>query len=229
MGIKGFKGIIIQAQILESSLYGNTILLKTPIGETTIQSPLIGRHNVYNILAAAATAVSLGVAVDTIREGIEQFKMMRGRLEKIQVNTGYTVMVDFGHTEDALKNVLLSLKPLVKGRIITVFGCGGDRDKGKRPLMGKVVSKLSDLFVITSDNPRSEDPLKIIKDIKKGIRRKGGYYVEPDRYEAIKKALTLARPGDLVLIAGKGHETYQIFKDTVKPFDDREVVRQLLL
>ena len=220
---------IIQSEIKESSLYGNTILLKTPIGETTIQSPLIGRHNVYNILAAAATAVSLGVPVDTIREGIEQFKMMRGRLETIPVNTGYTVMVDFGHTEDALKNVLGSLKPLVKGKIITVFGCGGDRDRGKRPLMGRVVSKLSDLFVITSDNPRSEDPLKIIKDIKKGIRRKGGYYVEPDRYEAIKKALMLARQGDLVLIAGKGHETYQIFKDTVKPFDDREVVKQLLL
>ena len=226
--IKGFRGIIIQAQILSSSLYGNTILLKTPIGETTIQSPLIGRHNVYNILAAATTAVSLGVPVDTIREGVEQFKMMRGRLETIPNSMSYTVMVDFGHTEDALKNVLLSLKPLVKGRIITVFGCGGDRDRGKRPLMGRVVSKLSDLFVITSDNPRSEDPLKIIKDIKKGIRRKGGYYVESDRYEAIKKALTLARQGDLVLIAGKGHETYQIFKDTVKPFDDREVVKQLL-
>ncbi len=270
-GIKGFRGIVVQAEILESSLYGNTILLKTPIGETTIQSPLIGRHNVYNILAAAATAVSLGVPVDTIKEGIEAVKTIRGRLEIIPihphtkdfgvgVNTGYTVMVDFGHTEDALKNVLLSLKPLVKGKIITVFGCGGDRDKGKRPLMGKVVSKLSDLFVITSDNPRSEDPLKIIKDIRKGIRsphlshpalrtragsapaRRGwtrsspqrregrvrGYYVEPDRYEAIKKALTLARQGDLVLIAGKGHETYQIFKDTVKPFDDREVVKQLL-
>jgi UDP-N-acetylmuramoyl-L-alanyl-D-glutamate--2,6-diaminopimelate ligase len=219
---------IIQAEIKESSLYGNTILLKTPIGETTIQSPLIGRHNVYNILAAAATAVSLGVPVETIREGIEQFKVMRGRMETIPTSTGYTVMVDFGHTEDALKNVLLSLKPLVKGRIITVFGCGGDRDRGKRSLMGKVVSKLSDLFVITSDNPRSEDPLKIIKNIRKGIRRKSGYYTEPDRYEAIKKALSLAQSGDLVLIAGKGHETYQIFKDTVKPFDDREVVKQLL-
>ncbi|MBI5779007.1 MAG: UDP-N-acetylmuramoyl-L-alanyl-D-glutamate--2,6-diaminopimelate ligase [Planctomycetes bacterium] len=248
-----FRGILIQAQILSSSLYGNTILLKTPIGETTVQSPLIGRHNVYNILAAAATAVSLGVPVDTIREGVEQFRMMRGRLETIPNNAGFTVMVDFGHTEDALKNVLGSLKPLVKGRIITVFGCGGDRDRGKRPLMGKVVSKLSDLFVITSDNPRSEDPLKIIKDIRKGIRsphlssppspfplpsgervgvrgkeRVRGYYVEPDRYEAIKKALSLARQGDLVLIAGKGHETYQIFRDTVKPFDDREVVKQLL-
>ncbi|MEW6027660.1 MAG: UDP-N-acetylmuramyl-tripeptide synthetase, partial [Planctomycetota bacterium] len=219
----------VTAQILSSSLSGNTILLKTPIGETTVQSPLIGRHNVYNVLAAAATAVSLGVPVENIREGIEQFKMMRGRLETIPNNAGFTVMVDFGHTEDALKNVLLSLKPLVNGRIITVFGCGGDRDNGKRPLMGKVVSKLSDLFVITSDNPRTEDPMKIIKDIKKGIRRKSGYYTEPDRYEAIKKALTLARSGDLVLIAGKGHETYQIFKDTVKPFDDREVVKQLLL
>jgi UDP-N-acetylmuramoyl-L-alanyl-D-glutamate--2,6-diaminopimelate ligase len=219
---------VIQAEIKESSLHGNTFLLKTPIGETTIQSPLIGQHNIYNILAAAATAVSLGIPVDTIKDGIEQFKTMKGRTETIPTNTGYTVMVDFGHTEDALKNVLLSLKPLVKGRIITVFGCGGDRDKGKRPLMGRVVSKLSDLFVITSDNPRSEDPLKIIKDIKKGIRRKDGYYVEPDRYEAIKKTLSLARPGDLVLIAGKGHETYQIFKDTVKPFDDRAVVKQLL-
>ena len=224
--MSGFTSI--QAEINESSLYGNMLILSTPIGETTIQSPLIGRHNVYNILAAAATAVSLGVPVETIREGIEQFRVMRGRMETIPTNTGYTVMIDFGHTEDALKNVLSSLRPLVKGRIITVFGCGGDRDKGKRPLMGKIVSKLSDLFVITSDNPRSEDPLKIIKDIKKGIKRKSGYYNEPDRYEAIKKALSLARQDDLVLIAGKGHETYQIFKDTVKPFDDREIVKQLL-
>ncbi|MDI6732902.1 MAG: UDP-N-acetylmuramoyl-L-alanyl-D-glutamate--2,6-diaminopimelate ligase [Planctomycetota bacterium] len=219
---------IIQAEIQKSSLEGNTILLKTPIGETTIHSPLIGRHNVYNILAASTTTVTLGIPVDTIKEGVETVKGIRGRLEKVEVHLPYTVMVDFAHTEDALRSVLRSLKPLVKGRIITVFGCGGDRDKGKRPLMGKIVSQYSRPFIITSDNPRSEDPLKIIKDIRKGIRQKSGYEVEPDRYKAIEKALALARKDDLVLIAGKGHETYQTFKDTVKPFDDREVVRQIL-
>ena len=219
---------LVQAEIEESSIQGNSITLKTPIGETSLYSPLIGQHNVYNILAASATAISLGIPVDIIKEGIEAVNMMRGRLEFVRTNTDYSVMVDFAHTDDALRNILLSLKPIVKGRIITVFGCGGDRDRGKRPLMGKVVSKYSDLFVITSDNPRSEDQLKIIKDIKRGIKRKRGYYIEPDRYEAIKKALSLARKNDLVLIAGKGHETYQIFKNTVKPFDDCEVVRNIV-
>jgi UDP-N-acetylmuramoyl-L-alanyl-D-glutamate--2,6-diaminopimelate ligase len=218
---------LVQAEIDESSIQGNSITLKTPIGEISLHSPLIGQHNVYNILAAAATAISLGISVNIIKEGIEAVNTMRGRLEVVEINTDYSVMVDFAHTEDALHNILRSLKPIVKGRIITVFGCGGDRDKGKRPLMGKVVSKYSDLFVITSDNPRSEDPLEIIKDIKRGIKRKRGYYIEPDRYEAIKKAMSLARKNDLVLIAGKGHETYQIFKNTVKPFDDCEVVRSI--
>jgi UDP-N-acetylmuramoyl-L-alanyl-D-glutamate--2,6-diaminopimelate ligase len=219
---------LVQAEIEGSSLQGNSIILKTPIGEISINSPLIGQYNVYNILAASAAAISLGISVNIIKEGIESVNMMRGRLELVETNTDYSVMVDFAHTDDALRNILCSLKPIVKGRIITVFGCGGDRDRGKRPLMGKVVSKYSDLFVITSDNPRSEDPLKIIKDIKRGIKRKKGYYIEPDRYEAIKKALSLARENDLVLIAGKGHETYQIFKDTVKPFDDCETVKSIL-
>ncbi|MFH1230267.1 MAG: UDP-N-acetylmuramoyl-L-alanyl-D-glutamate--2,6-diaminopimelate ligase [Planctomycetota bacterium] len=219
---------LVQAEIEESSIQGNSIILKTPIGEISIQSPLIGQHNVYNILAASATAISLGIPVDIIKEGIESVNTMRGRLELVETNTDYSVMVDFAHTDDALRNILCSLKPIVKGKIITVFGCGGDRDRGKRPLMGKVVCKYSDLFVITSDNPRSEDPLKIIKDIKRGIKRKSGCYTEPDRYEAIKKALSLARKNDLVLIAGKGHETYQIFKNTVKPFDDCEVVKSIL-
>jgi UDP-N-acetylmuramoyl-L-alanyl-D-glutamate--2,6-diaminopimelate ligase len=219
---------LVQAEIEESSLQGNSIILKTPIGEISLHSPLIGQHNVYNILAASATAISLGISVDTIKEGIESVKMMRGRLELVETNTDYSVMVDFAHTDDALRNILLSLKPLVKGKIITVFGCGGDRDRGKRPLMGKVVSKYSNTFIITSDNPRSEDPLKIIQDIKRGIKKKSGYYIEPDRYEAIKKALSLARKNDLVLIAGKGHETYQIFKNTVKHFDDCEVVKEIL-
>ena len=223
---------VVQAEIEESSLKGSSILLKTPMGEISIQSSLIGQHNVYNILGAAATAISMGIPVDMIKEGIEAVRSIRGRLEPVEnedlTHSGISVMVDFAHTEDALKNVLVALKPLVRGRIITVFGCGGDRDKGKRPLMGKVVSKYSDLFVVTSDNPRSEDPLAIINDIKKGIKRRNGYVIEADRFVAISKALSMARKGDLVLIAGKGHETYQILKDTVIPFDDREAVRRIM-
>jgi UDP-N-acetylmuramyl-tripeptide synthetase len=223
------------------TLNGTDFIINTPYGSIPISTALIGPHNVYNITAAATAAVGLGIPLDAIKQGAEAVKSVRGRQEMVNSNRGFHVMIDYAHTDDALRNVLTAIKPLVKGKVIVVFGCGGDRDRGKRPLMGKVVAKYADTFVITSDNPRSEDPFRIINDIQGGINRKmdcvrgapwrssaKGYYIEPDRYEAIKKALNMAEPDDLVLIAGKGHETYQIFRDTVKPFDDRQVAMEIL-
>ncbi|MFA5793617.1 MAG: UDP-N-acetylmuramoyl-L-alanyl-D-glutamate--2,6-diaminopimelate ligase [Candidatus Brocadiia bacterium] len=218
----------VSARINRMTLDGTSFTLMTPFGSIDIDTSLIGPHNVYNIIAAATVGIACGVPLENIRQGVAAVKSVRGRQELLSSGRGFHVMVDYAHTDDALKNVLAAVKPLVRGRVIVVFGCGGDRDRGKRPLMGKVVAKYADTFVITSDNPRSEDPHRIITDIQKGIGRKKEYFVEPDRYSAIKKAIELARPGDLVLLAGKGHETYQIFRDVVKPFDDRQVAMELL-
>ncbi|MCK5578389.1 MAG: UDP-N-acetylmuramoyl-L-alanyl-D-glutamate--2,6-diaminopimelate ligase [Planctomycetes bacterium] len=218
----------VTAEIKQISLTGSELTLRLPGVELPLRTKLIGRHNVYNILAAAAGAVSLGIKPEMIGRGIEAVSGVRGRLELIPNDRDFQVMVDFAHTAGALENVLTVLKKLVSGRLIVVFGAGGDRDKGKRPIMGETAARHADVVVLTSDNPRSEDPKKIIEDIKKGLPEKCRYYTYPDRQEAIVRALALARPKDLVLLAGKGHETYQIFKDTVKPFDDRAVARQIL-
>lgn len=226
------------AQIKEMSFQGTKLILNTPAGKLDIKTELTGQYNVYNIAAAAATALALGIEPAAIIKGIESLKAVRGRMEHVMAGQDYEVIVDFAHTDGALKNLLINVKNILinkvkgqpkKGRLILVFGCGGDRDCGKRPLMGGEAARYADIIVLTSDNPRSEDPLKIIADIKQGIKRRNNYYIQPDRYAAIKQALALARTGDVVLIAGKGHETYQIFKDTVKPFDDREVVREILV
>lgn len=217
------------AEIKSNTLNGLSLNIHTPNGEIEATSPLIGKHNAYNILSAVATAFSLGIQdVQVIIKGIQSVKSVRGRLENIETRKPFKVMVDFAHTSNALEQVLMSLRPLVTGRLIVVFGCGGDRDKGKRPLMGKAVEKYADIMILTSDNPRSENPLAIIKDIEKGLTKKINYEIQPDRRQAIERAINIAKAGDLVLIAGKGHETYQIFKDTVKPFDDRAVVQEIL-
>ncbi|MBI4833978.1 MAG: UDP-N-acetylmuramoyl-L-alanyl-D-glutamate--2,6-diaminopimelate ligase [Planctomycetes bacterium] len=216
------------AQIKSNSLSGLSLIINSPVGEFTVESPLIGQHNAYNILSAVATVYSLGITnADTIAKGIARLKSVRGRLESVRTDKPFSVMVDFAHTPDALEQTLSSLKPLVKGKLIVLFGCGGDRDKGKRPLMAKAVEQYADMMVLTSDNPRSEDPMAIIEDIKKGLTTQN-YIVEADRRRAIEKALDSAKEGDLVLIAGKGHETYQIFKNTIKPFDDKAVVEEIL-
>ena len=211
--------------------------LITPKGERSIQAPLIGEVNIYNILAASAAALSLGVDLDTVVNGIERLQVVPGRLELVQNNRGLTLMVDYAHTPDALLKTLKTVRPLVHGRVLTVFGCGGDRDKGKRYEMGRVAGEYSDLVFITSDNPRSEDPLSIIAQIKKGILESGltrlnasgqelitgpGYFIEADRREAIRKAVSMAGKEDLVLIAGKGHEDYQIIGKERRAFDDRK-------
>lgn len=195
-----------------------------------IETPLLGLYNVYNSLAAITASSVLGIKPNKIIKGLEKFTVVPGRLEKVDAGQPFTVVVDYAHTDDALTNVLASLRKLNPSKIITVFGCGGDRDRSKRPLMGEAATKLSDFVFVTSDNPRSEDPSKIVLDIEVGIKRteKTNYEIVVDRREAIERAIKHAQPGDIVLLAGKGHETYQIFRDKTIHFDDREIAREIL-
>ena len=208
-----------------------SFLMETPWGKLESRSRLLGRPNVYNLLAAAATALALGFGVEQVEGGLAELEAVPGRFEQVQAGQPFLVLVDYAHTDDALRNLLTTARELVGrgGRIITVFGCGGDRDRTKRPLMGQVAGSLSDLVVLTSDNPRSEDPGAIIQDALAGVQEAGArHLVELDRARAIERALGEARTGDIVLIAGKGHETCQIIGDRVLPFDDRLVARQLI-
>jgi UDP-N-acetylmuramoyl-L-alanyl-D-glutamate--2,6-diaminopimelate ligase len=192
-----------------------------------IRSRLRGMYNVSNCLAAMAAARSVGIADDAIAAGIAELAGVPGRMEPVEVGQAFPVLVDYAHTPDSLENVLRATRALAAGRVIVVFGCGGDRDRGKRPLMGEVASGLADLTVVTSDNPRSEDPGAIIAEIEPGARAGGGdYRLEPDRRSAIRMVLREARAGDVVVIAGKGHETGQELKDRTVPFDDRMVARE---
>lgn len=207
---------------------GLSYVLKGPDIDKKVNLNLLGYFNVYNSLAAVLTALKLGVNKDTIFKAIESALPVRGRFEHIDAGN-YTIIVDYAHTPDGLKNLLSSVREIARGRIITVFGCGGDRDKTKRPVMGAIAAGMSDEIIITSDNPRSEDPMEIIKQIETGAREKAdNYVIEPDREAAIKKAVLSAKGGDFVVIAGKGHETYQIFKDKTIHFDDREVVLKII-
>ncbi len=194
-----------------------------------VRSPLGARFNVDNILAAFAAGVSHGIAPETILEGIASRTAVAGRFERVDEGQSFLVAVDYAHTDDALRNAIRAARELTKGRVITLFGCGGDRDRAKRPLMGEAAARLSDFVVVTSDNPRSEDPLGIINDAMVGVRRTDtGFAVEPDRGKAIRLAIGEARPGDVVLLAGKGHETYQVLKSGKIHFDDREAAREAL-
>jgi UDP-N-acetylmuramoyl-L-alanyl-D-glutamate--2,6-diaminopimelate ligase len=194
-----------------------------------IKSSLIGRHNIYNILATAGAGLAMAMNLEDIKRGIESFNGLPGRLEAIGCGQDFSVYVDYAHTEDGIENVLKSLRELKPKRLICIFGCGGDRDRAKRPVMARISTELSDKVFITSDNPRTEEPMDIINEIIKGISpSKNNYVIEPDRFNAIKKALSEGQKGDIVLVAGKGHETYQIFKDVTIPFDDREVVKKIL-
>ena len=215
----------VTAKDIKCDLSSTEFVLKAHHQEINIKTRLIGRHNVYNILCTAAWASKEGIAVSVLKSAIDKFRSVPGRLERITRDSDFLVFVDYAHTEDALNKVLGTLRPLSKNRIIVVFGCGGERDKTKRPKMGYAVTEQADFAIITNDNPRSEDPQEIISDIKEGIK-KDNYCVIADRDEAIKKALSLAKAGDIVLIAGKGHETYQVLKDRTIHFDDREVVRE---
>ncbi len=195
--------------------------------KTTARLQLAGRFNILNALAAIAAGVGRGISMATTVEALEQVEAIPGRFERIEMGQDFAVIVDYAHTPDALQNVLQAARQLRPQRLICVFGCGGDRDRGKRPLMGKIASELADITIVTSDNPRSEDPHAIIADIVAGTVG-DRVITEPDRVAAIRHAFWLSEPQDLVLIAGKGHETYQIFADRTVPFDDREVARAAL-
>jgi UDP-N-acetylmuramoyl-L-alanyl-D-glutamate--2,6-diaminopimelate ligase len=194
-----------------------------------VRSPLIGRINVYNILAACSAAMTYQLPVETIARGIAECPGVPGRFERVDEGQPFAVVVDYSHTDDALRNAIAVARSLEPKRVITLFGCGGDRDRSKRPVMGRVAGELSDLVILTSDNPRSEEPLQIMNDVLVGLRRTDTRtIVEPDRAAAIHKAIEEARAGDILLLAGKGHETYQIFRDRTIHFDDREVAREAL-
>ena len=228
---------------LHFSLDGLSFEVRTPRGMLHLRSRLVGRPNAYNILAAVATAMALDLPFSAIEGGIALLENVPGRFQVVsEAADDVRVVVDYAHTDDALKNLLETARPLAKGRIITVFGCGGDRDKSKRPLMGAVAARLSDLVIVTSDNPRSEDPEQIIDEIKRGIvmppdrlpprgqaaAKSTACLAISDRKAAIERAIRDARSGDLVLIAGKGHEKYQVIGERVTPFDDVEVARAML-
>jgi UDP-N-acetylmuramoyl-L-alanyl-D-glutamate--2,6-diaminopimelate ligase len=219
----------------------------SPAGSFRLRMPLPGRPNAYNALGAAALAIALGLPLRDIEAGLAAVTSVPGRFELVSAaDDTVAVIVDYAHTDDALKNLLETARALTKQRIITVFGCGGDRDRTKRPLMGAVAARLSDLVVLTSDNPRSEDPVAIIEEIKRGFvppdgrpLRQGGQALPPvptsswmelpDREEAIVRAVAEAEPGDLVIVAGKGHESTQTIGDRVLPFDDASVAREALV
>jgi UDP-N-acetylmuramoyl-L-alanyl-D-glutamate--2,6-diaminopimelate ligase len=212
----------------------------TPTGTVELASPLVGKHNISNILAAVGIGVALELPVSAISEGVAAMRSVPGRMEKVEAGQPFGVIVDYAHTEDALVRLLEAVRELAAGRVITVFGCGGDRDRTKRPKMGSAALAGSDVVIVTSDNPRTEDPLAIIREVEAGMQGTGfraasaadaapagkkPYYVVPDRAAAIGAAVELARSGDVVVLAGKGHEDYQIIGDQRRHFDDREEAR----
>ena len=224
-----FKPDLTAADVDVSLIRGTTFTLKTPQGARAITSPLVGKPHVYNMLAATAAALELGYDLDSIVEGLSKCVGAPGRFERVPHQGDFAVVVDYAHTDDALLNTLRTARELTSGRVITVFGCGGDRDKTKRLPMGRAAGEHSDLVFITSDNPRTEDPLRIISEIEGGVKETGArYFSVPDRREAIQRAISSAIAGDVVIIAGKGHETYQIVGNDKFHFDDREVALEII-
>jgi UDP-N-acetylmuramyl-tripeptide synthetase len=238
-------GCAIRPNVFRSDLKGTQGEISTPTGSINFKTPLVGAYNVANIVSAAGVGTALRIPLDTIKDGIEAIRAIPGRLERIEQDTRRFVYVDYAHTPDALENSLSALKEIGEARIICVFGCGGDRDAEKRPLMGEIAARRSDLSVVTSDNPRTEDPGAIIDQILPGIRQMNGveyspqdlktrfetrgFVVQPDRRRAIELSISVSRPGDVVLIAGKGHETYQTIGTSTIPFDDREEAKKALI
>lgn len=218
----------IRAKDIRLTSEGTAFAIDYPGGTVHIQSKLAGRFNVYNMLAAFAAGFVSNIQPETIRTALEGVKGVAGRFEVVSNNQGISVIVDYAHTPDSLINVLETVRPLTKGRVIAIAGCGGDRDKTKRPLMAQAACQYADEAIFTSDNPRSEDPLSILKDMEAGVPNER-YTIIEDRKEAIFKAIDMAKPGDAVVIAGKGHETYQLIGTNVFHFDDRETAREALL
>jgi UDP-N-acetylmuramoyl-L-alanyl-D-glutamate--2,6-diaminopimelate ligase len=216
----------VRAREVELGAAGSTFRLEAAGGAVRVELPLLGRFNVENALAAAAAAMVAGLPLKAVAEGLSDAPQVPGRLERVTANP-VPVLIDFAHTPDALAGVLGTLRPLVAGRLIAVFGAGGDRDRGKRRPMAEAVARTADVAILTSDNPRTEDPERILDDLEPGLAGIA-YHRIADRRAAIARALEIARPGDLVLLAGKGHETYQLVGTEKRPFDERAVVRELL-
>ncbi|HUT73709.1 MAG TPA: UDP-N-acetylmuramoyl-L-alanyl-D-glutamate--2,6-diaminopimelate ligase [Armatimonadota bacterium] len=227
-GIEGRGDVM--ARDVALSAAGTSFRVQTPQGVLPVNLQLVGTFNVYNALAALAVALGVGVELEPAVAALESVAPIRGRFERVEAGQDFAVVIDYSHTPDGLEKALRDARRLVPGRLLVVFGAGGDRDPGKRPLMGEIAARLADLAFITSDNPRSEPPERIIRDIVAGVPRasRRRCHTEPDRREAIRLALDEARAGDLVLVAGKGHETYQIFADRSLHFDDREVVTEIV-
>ena len=215
---------------LKVGFQGLRFAADTPEGNIEVHSPLVGRINVYNILAAIGAGIGLGISPARISEGVAKLDLVPGRFQSIDEGQPFLVIVDYAHTDDALRNLIATARELgPNARIITVFGAGGERDRTKRPLMGEAAGSLSDFVVLTSDNPRGEDPLRIINDVLVGLQRVNAKYrIEPERQQALAAAIEQARPGDIVLLAGKGHETYQVLAERTIEFDDREKAREIL-
>ncbi|MCQ9207867.1 MAG: UDP-N-acetylmuramoyl-L-alanyl-D-glutamate--2,6-diaminopimelate ligase [Omnitrophica bacterium] len=219
----------IQAKNIKLDIEHSRFRAVTPQGDIEIESPLIGRYNIYNVLAAIAVAFIEKIDFSHIASAVKGFSSVPGRLERVDCGQDFLAFIDYAHTDDALANVLRGLRQLSKNKIILVFGCGGDRDRLKRPRMGKVASELTDVTIITSDNPRSEDPAQIAADIIQGIDQKtNNCKVILDRFRAIRQAVSYAQSGDILLIAGKGHESTQVFADKTIHFSDREVIKEIL-
>jgi UDP-N-acetylmuramoyl-L-alanyl-D-glutamate--2,6-diaminopimelate ligase len=224
----------LRAEGVQVSLDGLEFTVRTPAGTTVLRSSLVGRHNVYNILAAVGAGLQRGLTLPTIAGGVGRLANVPGRFERVEAGQSFTVIVDYAHTEDALYRLLMTVQAVKTGSVITVFGCGGDRDRGKRPKMGRVAGLYSDVVVVTSDNPRTEDPAAIIREVEPGVKAglleaaRGRYVTYVDRRDAIEYAIGQARPGDLVVIAGKGHEDYQIIGKDKHPFDDRVEAREAI-
>lgn len=217
------------ANNIAPSLVGVYLMIETPAGEMTVKSPLLGRFNVSNLLASIGASLAMGVSLDNISQNIQQLKGASGRMERVPSKTG-SFIVDYAHTPDALEQVLTSLKAHCSGQLVAVFGCGGDRDRGKRPLMTKAALKFADKVILTADNPRSENPLAILKDMQEGLDCESHYKIaiEPDRKLAIELAVKNAGKRDIVVIAGKGHETYQEIQGVRYEFDDRVVLKEII-
>ncbi len=230
---------------IHHGIQGLAFEVTTPSGPMTVESPLVGRHNIYNILTAIAIGVAMGFETTVIAEGVKTMQAVPGRMEKIGDGRPFGVIVDYAHTEDALDRLLEAVREIAEGQVITVFGCGGDRDRTKRSKMGRAAAKGSDIVIITSDNPRTEDALLIIREIEEGMASAGvkvanldaasnkgtnqtPYLVIPDRRDAIRAAIGMGKPGDVIVLAGKGHEDYQIIGDKKVHFDDREIARDEL-
>ncbi|GAV21770.1 UDP-N-acetylmuramoyl-L-alanyl-D-glutamate--2,6-diaminopimelate ligase [Carboxydothermus pertinax] len=220
----------VRAKNIKLTNNGTTFTLYHQQGEYPVNLKLLGLFNVYNTLAAVAALMALGFPLDLIVQNLPFLNPVPGRFELIDEGQEFAVIVDYAHTPDGLENILQSVRAITAGRVISVFGCGGDRDRTKRPKMGEISAKLADITIITSDNPRTEDPEAIINEIEKGVLETPNrvYLKEVDRKKAIKTALLMAKPGDTVVIAGKGHEDYQIIGTTKYPFDDRVVAREIL-